>query len=172
MAVLSTIDDNGSSRSLCAPALSKGTVSAARTVLADGRNNLAPSAAGPFLTSHRRRTSRDAPNCLAAEDGSFRNSKHCLRLAPLIAAGPFLWSANAAAAKDGFDEPRFYEGQVCGHVRRYSDTLLILLLKARRPGKYGDKVTAEHTGPGGGPITQITRVIVEPPSKSEDLSPC
>jgi hypothetical protein len=75
-------------------------------------------------------------------------------------------------AKDGFDEPRFYEGQVCGHVRRYSDTLLIFLLKARRPGKYGDKVTAEHTGPGGGPITQITRVIVEPPSKSEHLSPC
>jgi len=67
---------------------------------------------------------------------------------------------------------RFYEGQVCGYVRRYSDTLLIFLLKARRPGKYGDKVTAEHTGPGGGPVTQITRVIVEPPTKSEALSPC
>jgi hypothetical protein len=75
-------------------------------------------------------------------------------------------------AKDGFDEPRFYEGQVCGYVRRYSDTLLMFLLKARRPGKYGDKVTAEHRGPGGGPITQIRRVILEPPSKSEDLSPC
>jgi hypothetical protein len=24
-------------------------------------------------------------------------------------------------ARDGVDEPRFYEGEVCGHVRRYSE---------------------------------------------------
>jgi hypothetical protein len=45
-------------------------------------------------------------------------------------------------ARDGVDEPRFYEGEVCGYVRKYSDTLAIFLLKARRPEKYGDK--AEH----------------------------
>jgi hypothetical protein len=28
-------------------------------------------------------------------------------------------------AKDGVDEPRLYEGAVCGHVRKYSDMLLI-----------------------------------------------
>jgi hypothetical protein len=49
-------------------------------------------------------------------------------------------------AKDGVDEPRFYQGQLCGHVRKYSDTLLIFLLKARRPEKYGDKAQAEHAG--------------------------
>jgi Bacteriophage Sf6, terminase small subunit-like len=49
-------------------------------------------------------------------------------------------------AKDGVDEPRFYEGEVCGHVRKYSDTLLIFLLKARRPWKYADKAQAEHSG--------------------------
>jgi hypothetical protein len=68
-------------------------------------------------------------------------------------------------AKDGVAEPRFYEGQVCGYVRKYSDTLAIFLLKARRPEKYGDKITAQHTRPGGGPVTSITRVIVEPPNR-------
>ena len=34
----------------------------------------------------------------------------------------------------------------------YSDTLLIFLLKAARPEKYKDRVSQEHTGPGGGPI--------------------
>jgi hypothetical protein len=33
-------------------------------------------------------------------------------------------------AKEGV--ARFYEGEVCGYVRKYSDTLLIFLLKARR----------------------------------------
>jgi hypothetical protein len=38
-------------------------------------------------------------------------------------------------AEDGVAEPRFYEGRLCGHVQKYSDTLLIFLLKARRPQK-------------------------------------
>jgi hypothetical protein len=37
-------------------------------------------------------------------------------------------------------------------MRKYSDTLLIFLLKARRPGKYRENVTVEHTGKDGGPI--------------------
>jgi hypothetical protein len=70
-------------------------------------------------------------------------------------------------AKDGYDEPRFYEGEVCGHVRKYSDTLAIFLLKARRPEKYSDKVTATRQGVGGGPITEIRRVIVDHCSKTD-----
>ncbi len=54
-------------------------------------------------------------------------------------------------AKDGVDEPRFYEGKVCGYVRRYSDTLIIFLLKARRPEKYRDRLVAQHQGADGGP---------------------
>jgi hypothetical protein len=68
-------------------------------------------------------------------------------------------------ARDGIEEPRFYEGAVCGHVRKYSDALLIFLLKARRPEKYSDKVTTTHQGPDGGPITEIRRVVVEPDAK-------
>jgi len=55
-------------------------------------------------------------------------------------------------AVEGFDEPRFYEGQVCGHVRKYSDTLLIFRLKALRPSKYRDNQAVTVSGPYGGPI--------------------
>jgi Bacteriophage Sf6, terminase small subunit-like len=74
-------------------------------------------------------------------------------------------------AKDGYEEPRFYEGQLCGHVRKYSDTLLIFLLKARRPEKYSDRVVNTHQGPGGGPITEIRRIIIEPGTKPLDGGP-
>ena len=36
----------------------------------------------------------------------------------------------------------FYKGAVCGHVRRYSDTLLMFLLKAHRPEKYRERYEA------------------------------
>lgn len=53
-------------------------------------------------------------------------------------------------AVDGVEEPvGWYKGEPGGTVRRYSDTLLIVLLKMR--GRFRDGV--EHTGPGGGPIT-------------------
>lgn len=39
-------------------------------------------------------------------------------------------------AVHGTEEPVYYKGSQCGTVRRYSDTLLIFLLKARRPEVY------------------------------------
>jgi len=46
----------------------------------------------------------------------------------------------------GVDEPVFYKGDECGYVRKYSDTLLIFLLKARKPDKYREnvKITVEE----------------------------
>jgi hypothetical protein len=38
----------------------------------------------------------------------------------------------------GVEEPVYYKGQVCGAVRKYSDTLLIFLLKSKRPAVYRD----------------------------------
>src|SRR4051794_11696208 len=38
-------------------------------------------------------------------------------------------------AFEGTEEPVFYKGQQCGKIRKYSDTLLIFLLKAHRPQK-------------------------------------
>src|SRR6266699_1263767 len=37
-------------------------------------------------------------------------------------------------------------GQICGHVRKHSDTLLIFLLKARRPEKYRERIEHQHGG--------------------------
>jgi hypothetical protein len=54
-------------------------------------------------------------------------------------------------AVDGVDEPvGFYRGKPSAWVKRYSDTLLIFLLKALRPEKYRERY--EHSGPEGGAI--------------------
>ena len=39
----------------------------------------------------------------------------------------------------GVTEPVFYKGEVCGEVQKYSDTLLIFMLKARRPEVYRER---------------------------------
>lgn len=46
-------------------------------------------------------------------------------------------------AYEGVDEPVFYQGTECGTVRKYSDTLLIFLLKGRRPDKYRERVSID-----------------------------
>lgn len=47
-------------------------------------------------------------------------------------------------AKDGLRKPVYQGGKLVGHVREYSDTLLIFLLKGAKPNKYGERV--EHRG--------------------------
>lgn len=44
----------------------------------------------------------------------------------------------------GWLEPVFYLGAKVGSIRRYSDTLMIFLLKAHKPDKYRDNVHHEH----------------------------
>lgn len=55
-------------------------------------------------------------------------------------------------AKEGVPEPVYYQGERVGFVRKYSDTLLIFLLKAHKPEKYRETVRNEHSGPDGGAI--------------------
>ncbi len=43
-------------------------------------------------------------------------------------------------AVKGVGKPVFYKGKVCGHVQKYSDSLLMFLLKARRPDKFRENV--------------------------------
>lgn len=49
-------------------------------------------------------------------------------------------------AVDGVDEPVFYKGDEVGTIRKYSDTLLIFLMKGADPEKYKDRVSNEHSG--------------------------
>lgn len=51
-----------------------------------------------------------------------------------------LEEAARTRAVDGVAEPVYHMGQVCGEVQRYSDTLLIFLLKGARPQKYRESL--------------------------------
>lgn len=55
-------------------------------------------------------------------------------------------------AVQGVPEPIYYKGDQVGTVQKYSDTLLIFLLKGGKPEKYKERTANEHTGAGGGPI--------------------
>ncbi len=55
-------------------------------------------------------------------------------------------------AVDGVAEPVYYKGERIDTIAKYSDTLLIFLLKGLAPEKYRDNLRAELTGEDGGPI--------------------
>lgn len=55
-------------------------------------------------------------------------------------------------AAEGTLKPIFQGGKKVGTIREYSDTLLIFMLKARRPDKFKERSATEHTGGNGGPI--------------------
>ena len=46
----------------------------------------------------------------------------------------------------GVSEPVYQGGELVGHKQRYSDTLAIFLLKAKKPNKYRDRVHLQHEG--------------------------
>jgi hypothetical protein len=45
---------------------------------------------------------------------------------------------------NGVDEPVYYQGQTCGAVRKYSDTLLMFMMKARDPLRFCDRARTAH----------------------------
>lgn len=49
-------------------------------------------------------------------------------------------------AHHGVDRPVYQSKELVGYVREYSDTLLIFMLKARRPDKFKDRVAHEGLG--------------------------
>jgi hypothetical protein len=55
-------------------------------------------------------------------------------------------------AVEGVEENIYYGGKVVGAARKYSDSLLTMLLKGRRPSVYRDRLSAELSGPDGGPL--------------------
>lgn len=70
-------------------------------------------------------------------------------------------------AVEGVEEPvGWYKGVPGGYVKRYSDVLLIFLLKGARPEKYRERF--EHSGPNGGPI-QTQHATINVDEMPEDL---
>jgi hypothetical protein len=60
--------------------------------------------------------------------------------------------------RDGWLEPVYQGGKKVGSIRKYSDRLLELVLKAKLPEYRQASVKHEHSGPAGGPIV-VTNVI-------------
>ena len=73
-------------------------------------------------------------------------------------------------AAEGVLEPVFYQGELVAKVKKYSDTLLIFLLKAHRPEKYRENIHQENTGPNGGPQEVILKVVRDSPRRTDDPS--
>jgi hypothetical protein len=63
--------------------------------------------------------------------------------AALAAGGDNLEEEAIRRARDGWDEPVWYQGKQVGTVRKYSDTLLIFLLKGLMPEKYAERQRVE-----------------------------
>lgn len=62
-------------------------------------------------------------------------------------------------AYEGWKEPVFYQGEECGAVQKFSDTLLIVLLKAHMPEKYQERQKLEHFGAiSGAAEVQVYRI--------------
>lgn len=55
-------------------------------------------------------------------------------------------------AVEGTEEPVFFKGEQCGVMRKYSDSLLKLLLSAHNPIYNQNKTNVEITGKDGGPV--------------------
>lgn len=60
-----------------------------------------------------------------------------------------LHSEALSRAVDGWDEPVFYQGQKVGYIRRKSDKLMELMLKAHLPEKFRDRVDVNAHLTGG-----------------------
>lgn len=52
-------------------------------------------------------------------------------------------------AMDGVETPRFHQGQLTGTVKKYSDSLLMFLLRAHRPDLYRERAAAANSKQDG-----------------------
>lgn len=68
-------------------------------------------------------------------------------------------------ACEGTLRPVYQGGRKVGTIREFSDTLLIFLLKGRKPNMYRDNVKTEHTGSIGvnvGGTVGVIQVVEDP----------
>ena len=74
-------------------------------------------------------------------------------------AGDRLEEEARRRAVDGVPEPVFYKGKPVGAIRKYSDTLLIFLLKGARPEKYREML--HHTGQITFTVSEFYRALAD-----------
>lgn len=61
---------------------------------------------------------------------------------------------------DGVEEPVYYKGKVVGHIKRYSDRMLELCLKAKVP-QFRERATVDHNVRGGVLVVGVQAKTVE-----------
>jgi hypothetical protein len=100
-------------------------------------------------TSSHYRWIQKSPNYAAAFE---KRKKH---------VGQYLETEAITRAGEGWLEPVYYQGAVCGEVRRFDSGLTQFLLRGMLPERYGSKT--EITGPQGAPMqAKIEVVFVKP----------
>jgi hypothetical protein len=83
-------------------------------------------------TAYALRNSPDAPDFTEAWEDALEE------------AGDLMELEARRRAVDGTQKPVFYQGDIVGHIREYSDTLLIFLLKAAKPEKYRERTSTDN----------------------------
>jgi alkanesulfonate monooxygenase SsuD/methylene tetrahydromethanopterin reductase-like flavin-dependent oxidoreductase (luciferase family) len=72
-------------------------------------------------------------------------------------------------AEKGVLKPVFYKGERCGTIREYSDSLMMFIIKAKKP-EYRDRVTTTlETPPGGIDINTYTMTPEERRARIDEL---
>jgi len=96
-----------------------------------------------------------------------KNEKYAKAFAKIkAAAGNYLETEAIARAGEGWTEDVYYQGNVCGEVRRFDSGLMQFLLRGMLPEKYGART--EITGAQGAPLqAQITVQFVRPGDTTE-----
>ena len=67
-------------------------------------------------------------------------------------------------AIEGVDEPVFHDGAVCGYKRRYSDTLLIFLMKGLMPERYRERTETQIRSE----VYEEKRLVIELPDNGRE----
>ncbi len=81
-----------------------------------------------------------------------------LKIAEELALGVLEDEAHRRAVA-GVEKPVYQGGKKVGTVNEYSDTLLIVLLKARAPHRYKERFSGELTGADGKPLLSEMKML-------------
>ena len=89
----------------------------------------------------------------------------------LALAGSGMEQEARRRAMEGVLEPVFYKGEPIGAIRKFSDTLLMFLLKAHNPKKYLENMRVERSGKVDTGPRKVEFIFREPPVRPADPEP-
>lgn len=85
------------------------------------------------------------------------------------AAADVLERSALERAVAGIDEPVFYKGEVVGSIKRYSDSLLMFLLRGVRPEKFRERVDLRNVTPRDPSVDRAVLDLIGSPEALDQL---